>query len=78
MNALLIATVIATGEIQTMGFSNIVYCWEYVRQHEAQETYQLDCIPTPTAVGNAVSSNFYDTARIINLINGIQRKLVDE
>lgn len=78
MNAILIATVIATGQVQTMGFSSYVSCLQYAQQHSQQETYEFKCVPTPNSIGNTVSQNFYNTARIINIFNNLVGKAVNE
>lgn len=78
MNAILIATVIATGQVHVQGFSNIADCWNHMQQHSTSTTHTFECVPAPASVNNFVTANYYDTVRLIDLVKNLTGKIINE
>ena len=74
---LLLITDLQTGSVNIMSFNDPLSCYNY-SQRMQNKNYSLECVPAGDRAVNGITQNFHDTARLMNLVNGIIRKVTNE
>lgn len=75
---LLLITNLTTGAVDVRSFSDPVSCYQYVQRNQNQDRYSLECVPAGDTIVNNTTQNFYSTARVLNLFQGLVRKINNE
>jgi hypothetical protein len=70
---ILLITSLTTGTVDVMSFNDPVSCYNYVQRNQDQERFKLECIPAGAHAVNKITQNFYDFARLFNLVGGITK-----
>ena len=66
MKAILIATMLSTGNVSTMAFQDYMACVEYANRNSGR-IYQMECVPASDKVAEHGVKGFYKLTRVIGI-----------
>ena len=66
MKAILIATMLSTGNVSTMAFQDYMACVEYANRSSGR-IYQMECVPASDKVAEHGVKGFYKLTRVIGI-----------
>jgi len=66
MKAILIATMLSTGNVSTMAFQDYMACVDYANRNSGR-IYQMECVPASDSVAEHGVKGFYKLTKIIGI-----------